>query len=90
LICALALLMLAWSATDPLCCLDDCGRADLASTTIALIPAPDCPLCSGIVTTTITPITVVIAPLERLPDLAFVPPVLLLVVPLERPPRLIA
>jgi hypothetical protein len=89
-VCALALLLLVWSATDRLCCLDDCGRDDLLSTTVAPMPAPDCPLCSGIVTTAIEPFTTDIAAVETLTDCAFVPAILLLVRPLERPPRLLA
>lgn len=84
---ALALLMLVSSVADGVYCIDDCGRAGLSTINVATTGAADCPFCSGILATVVTPFTAEIAPLEAVPDTVIVHPVLLLATGLERPPR---
>jgi hypothetical protein len=87
LVCVLGLLIVVMSATDPVWCVDGCGRTGLTATTTAAPGTADCPFCSGLLAPVVAPFTAEIALLESVTGVHVLPPVLLLTSAIERPPR---
>jgi hypothetical protein len=86
LVCVLGLLVVLISATDPLYCVDGCGRAGFAATSTAPA-AVGCPFCSGVFAPVVAAFAAEINLLGSVPSARVVLPVLLLTTALERPPR---
>jgi hypothetical protein len=87
LVCVLGLLIVVISATDPVWCVDGCGRTGLTATNTAASGAADCPFCSGLLAPVVVPFTAEIAFLESVTATRVLVPVLLLTSGIERPPR---
>jgi hypothetical protein len=80
-------LIVVISVTDPIYCVDGCGRTGLTATNTAASGAADCPFCSGLLAPVVVPFTAEIALLESVTGVHVLLPVLLLTSTIERPPR---
>jgi hypothetical protein len=87
LVWVLGLLIVVISATDPICCVDGCGRTGLTAINTVASGTADCPFCSGLVAPVVVPFTAEIAFLESVTGLRVPVPALLLTSTIERPPR---
>ena len=87
LVCVLGLLIVVMSATDPIWCVDGCGRTGLTATNSAASDTADCPFCSGLLPPVVEPFTAEITLLGSVTGTHVLLPVLLLTNAIERPPR---
>jgi hypothetical protein len=87
LVWVLGLLIVVISATDPVWCVDGCGRTGLTAINTVASGTADCPFCSGLVAPVVVPFTAEIAFLESVTGLRVPVPALLLTSTIERPPR---